>query len=62
MDPITNDQLSDEDNDNLVHQALPVAKLSKDVDLSIPPSTGEEYLSRVRQDDFIFSNIFMFFY
>jgi hypothetical protein len=34
--------------DNLVSQVLPVANLGKNVDLSAPPATGEEYLYRVR--------------
>jgi hypothetical protein len=37
---------SDEENENFM-QALPVADL-KDQNLSEPPKTGEEYLSRVR--------------
>ncbi len=35
--------------ENFLAQALPVADL-KHVDLSAPPSTGEEYLSRVRYE------------
>lgn len=43
----------EDDNDLLLSQALPVADLKSDSDLSIPPSTGEEYLYRVRFDLFI---------
>ena len=42
-----NEDEGDEDG-RLLSQALPVADLPKDADLSAPPSTGEEYLSRVR--------------
>lgn len=43
-------QESDDGSDgeeNLLSQALPVAQI-KDVDLSVPPASGEEYLYRVR--------------
>ncbi len=36
--------------DKLMTQALPVYELRKDVDLSVPPSTGEDYLSRVKYE------------
>ena len=38
----------DEVEDNILGQALPVADLGKNVDLSVAPATGEEYLYRVR--------------
>ena len=38
----------EEARERLLAQALPVSNLPKDADLSIPPTTGEEYLSRVR--------------
>lgn len=49
---IIDDHNDDEDEeeermDNFLSQALPVADI-KHVDLSVPPTTGEEYLSRVR--------------
>ena len=36
------------DENNLLAQALPVVDLKTDVDLSIPASTGHEYLSRYK--------------
>lgn len=43
---------NDSDNEtietNLISQALPVAKLPSNIDLNIAPTTGEDYLSRVR--------------
>jgi hypothetical protein len=39
---------SDEFEDKIQSQALPVANLGKHVDLSVPPVSGEEYLFRVR--------------
>lgn len=39
----------DENTDtNLLSQALPVSKLPENIDLNIAPTTGEDYLSRVR--------------
>lgn len=38
----------EEENDNIMSSALPVANLPKNADLTIPPATGAEYLSRVR--------------
>ena len=43
-----NENSDEEPNEHLMQRALPVAVLKKDQDLSIPPATGEEYLSRVR--------------
>ena len=40
----------DESSNNLMMTSLPVAPLPKEVDLKIPPATGEEYLARVRLD------------
>ena len=34
--------------ERLMCQALPVTELKKGVDLNVPPTTGEDYLSRVR--------------
>jgi hypothetical protein len=34
--------------DKILSQALPVANLGKNVDLNVPPASGEEYLFRVR--------------
>ena len=42
------DESDEEVKERLLSQALPVSTLPKDADLSIPPATGEEYLSRVR--------------
>ncbi len=39
---------SDFESDNIMPTSLPVADLPPDVDLLIPPATGEEYLARVR--------------
>jgi hypothetical protein len=44
---IDNDEIDDED-DQILSQALPVADLKDETDLNVPPSTGEEYLYRVR--------------
>ncbi len=44
---------SDQENDledRILMQALPVTELRKDIDLNIPPATGEDYLSRVRYE------------
>lgn len=42
---------SDDDNETeILSQALPVAKISQNHDPSLAPATGEEYLSRVRTE------------
>ena len=42
--------------ENMLPQALPVADLPRNIDLCVPPSTGEDYLSRVRYS----VNIYLF--
>ena len=44
----TDDDSEQAIDDHLLFQALPVAPLPKNIDLNIPPITGEDYLSRVR--------------
>ena len=50
VESITVDSSNETDDleDNILSQALPVANLGKDIDLNVPPATGEEYLYRVR--------------
>ena len=60
MSDILKEQEEDESQsneyENILPQALPVADLPKNTDLNVPPSTGEDYLSRVR-----YSKILMLF-
>jgi hypothetical protein len=45
------DDSDEESKSNLIAQALPVAQISsKNIDFSLPPATGEEYLLRVRHE------------
>jgi len=41
---------SDNESENIMPTALPVAPLPPNVDLFAPPATGEEYLARVRHE------------
>ncbi len=41
---------SDNEPENIMATALPVAPLPPNVDLFAPPATGEEYLARVRHE------------
>ena len=50
---LIDDQSDHDENyleDKILTQALPVTELKKDIDLNIPPATGEDYLSRVRYE------------
>ena len=40
--------MTDDSEEKLLSQALPVAEVNKNISLNNPPATGEEYLYRVR--------------